>query len=159
MGFSTCRSARRPAARGGLTLLEVILALAILGMALVVMGELLRIGARSAEAARDLTMAQIMCDSTLAEVTAGIIPAESIGPTPIEMDPEWLYSISVEPTGQTGLIAVRVTVDKATASLLRPVSFSIVRWMPDPMYVLPEETETAAGSSGSTTTSQGAGSG
>ncbi|MCH7726838.1 MAG: type II secretion system protein, partial [Planctomycetes bacterium] len=59
-------------ARQGLTLLEIILSIAILSVSLAAIGELLRIGSRSAKDARDLSRAQIHCQSKLAELTAGI---------------------------------------------------------------------------------------
>ena len=62
----------------GLSLLEVMLALAILGGALAVIGELTRLGARSAETARDLTRAQRYCENKMAEVSAGLVTPQAI---------------------------------------------------------------------------------
>ena len=59
--------------RKGLTLLEVLLALAILGGALAVIGELSRIAARNAEQARDLSTAQRLCENKMAEIAAEIV--------------------------------------------------------------------------------------
>ena len=53
--------------RRGLSLLEVMLAIAILGGSIAVIGELIRVGTISAAKTRDLTTAQILCESTLAE--------------------------------------------------------------------------------------------
>jgi len=55
----------------GLTLLEVILALIILGGALVAVGELIRTASRSARDARDATSAQVIADSLMSEIAAG----------------------------------------------------------------------------------------
>ena len=71
---------QRHATRTGLSLLEVMLALAILGGALAAIGELMRIGARNAEKARDLTTAQMICESTMAEIQLGFIAMQSVGP-------------------------------------------------------------------------------
>ena len=57
--------------RRGLSLLEVVLAIAILGMSLATIGQLIRIGARNAVMARDLATAQMYAESTLADVAAG----------------------------------------------------------------------------------------
>src|SRR5262245_45353897 len=58
-------SAMRPAPHRGLSLMEVILAIAILGGALVTIRQLIRIGARSAAQARDLTMSQLYAESEM----------------------------------------------------------------------------------------------
>ena len=73
--------ARRARRRGGFSLLEVILALAILVAALAVLGELVRSGVRNAQMARDLSRAQVLCESKLGEVFAGAIPAEKTSKT------------------------------------------------------------------------------
>ena len=58
--------------RSGLTLLEVMIALAILGTSLAALGELIRIGADAADRATELTEAQFICDSVLAEIKSGV---------------------------------------------------------------------------------------
>jgi general secretion pathway protein I len=63
---------------GGFSLLEVILALAILTGAVAVLGEIVRLGIRNAQVARDTTQAQLLCESKLAEITAGIIPSDPV---------------------------------------------------------------------------------
>ena len=68
----------RPAPHRGLSLLEVILAIAILGGALVTIGQLIRIGARSAAEARDLTMAQLYAESEMNGIAAGWYPMDEI---------------------------------------------------------------------------------
>ena len=65
--------------RRGLTLLEVLLALAILGGALATIGELMRIGARNAEIARDKTTAQLLAEATMGELEVGFLPLQSQG--------------------------------------------------------------------------------
>ena len=72
--------------RRGLTHLEVMLAIAIFGLALVAIGELIRIGSVSAAAARDLTDAQRLCNNVMAEVGAGIIAPDPVSDTPIASD-------------------------------------------------------------------------
>jgi hypothetical protein len=70
-----------------LSLLEVILAIAILGGSLAVIGQLINIGARNAISARDLTTAQLYCESKLAEVSAGIELPEPTTASPLLDDP------------------------------------------------------------------------
>jgi type II secretion system protein I len=119
----------------GLSLLEVILALAILGLAMATIGELMRIGSRNAESARDLTTAQILCETKMAELVTGLTPpvATSLAPmADVASGEEWLYSVETQPLGQDGLLAVRVEVQQNPEVFTRPARFSLIRWMIDP---------------------------
>lgn len=118
--------------RHGLSLLEVMLAIAILGGCVVVIGEFVRLGVRQAEESRDLSKGQLICESKMEEVAAGVLPAESISMAPDEYDPAWLYSITVTPLQDDGLIEVRVSVEQAETTRLHPLTFNLVRWMLDP---------------------------
>jgi prepilin-type N-terminal cleavage/methylation domain-containing protein len=140
-------------APSGFSLLEVILALAILVGAIAVIGELIATGTRAAGAARDLTQAQLLCESKLNEITAGILIPDPVQGAPIETDMEWLYSIDLFPSDQNGIVAVKVTVYQDLPVERRPVTFSLVRWLQDPGIELPEpeDTSSAGGSSTSGT--------
>ena len=120
--------------RNGLSLLEVILAVAILGGALAVIGQLLNLGYRSAVEAKLRSDANILADATMAEVAAGIIPLQSHSATAIDGNPEWLYSVDVQPAETLGLLSVLVTVEQSPMTAADPISFSLVRFMPDPDY-------------------------
>jgi type II secretion system protein I len=126
-----------PSARRGLSLLEVMLALAILGGALAVIGELTRLGARNAEMARDQTIAQRLCANKMSELSAGLLVPQAVTLAPVEEledQKTWLYSIEVEQLPQTGMIGVWVTVEQSPDIVSRPVSYTLVRWMMDPQY-------------------------
>lgn len=147
----------------GLTLLEVMLAIAIFGMALVAIGELIRIGSVNAAAARDQTEAQRLCNNVMAEVGAGIIPPDPASETPIEGSGGWLYSIDAQPLEeQEGMLRVSVTVSQDPSQNLTPLSFNLVRWMTDPAVAeaAKAEAEAAAAeaSSASSTTPSSSGS-
>ncbi|MEX0818156.1 MAG: prepilin-type N-terminal cleavage/methylation domain-containing protein [Pirellulaceae bacterium] len=150
--MSNAQATTRRAARSGLSLLEVMLALAILGGALAAIGELMRIGARNAEMARDLTTAQLLCESTMAEVQLGFLPLQTVGPVEVsdlQHQLEWLYTVTVEPIDQAGLSSVSVRIEQNPAVFSRPVFFEATRWMIDPNI--------AATAGGSLTTTGGAG--
>lgn len=123
----------RKTTRRGLSLLEVILAIAILGGCVAVLGELIRIGSRQAEEARELTTAQLLCESKLNEIASGILPPEAVSGAICETNPNWSYSVEVSPLDATDLIAVAVTVQQTQTTRLQPLSFSLVRWMIDPL--------------------------
>lgn len=123
--------------RSGFTLLEVILAFTILGISIAVLGELVRIGSRNALLAREVTQAQLLCETKMNEVVAGIEPAQPVLNRPYELvtsvrRTEWLYSIDVQTLVEEGLLAVTVTVTKDLPNDVNPPTFSLVRWMQDP---------------------------
>ena len=123
--------------RDAFSLLEVILALAILTSSIAILGELIRQATTNAKIARQLTMAQLLCESKLAEVTTGIMWPESVSGTSFESeneltDPEWLYSIDVMVIDEEGLLSVQVTVYQDLPPEMRPVEFSLTHWMIDP---------------------------
>ncbi|MFN0020531.1 MAG: prepilin-type N-terminal cleavage/methylation domain-containing protein [Pirellulaceae bacterium] len=137
--------------RRGLTLMEVMLAIAIFGLALVAIGELIRIGSVSAAAARDLTEGQRLCNNVMAEVGAGIIPPESSTETPIEGSTDWFYTIESQPLDeQEGMLRVSVTVQQDPAQFIKPANFTLVRWMTDPAATEAAKAEAAAASEAET---------
>ena len=116
----------------GLSLLEVILSIAILALALMAIGDLIATGFRSAKNAEELSEAQILCDTKMAEVVAGVLPLESSAGNTIEENPEWEYDVEIEPAALPGLLQIRVRVRQSDAAL--PVEFFIDRWMQDPDF-------------------------
>ncbi len=120
--------------RGGLTLLEVILALIILGGAMVAIGELIRTASRSARDARDATGAQVIADSLMSEIASGVVPAQPMERQPDPLDPDFVVSVMVERPTQAGLIQVMVLVERVDAIAVGRKSdgFRLVRWMLDP---------------------------
>ena len=126
--------------RRAFSLLEIILALAIFAIAVAAIGELVRLGLRNAQFARDTTRAQLLCESIVAELTSQATTLEPIVDRPSEIDPDWRYSVEVAPADVAGLVSVAVTVSRANpTSQTIPTSstdgFTLVRWMPDPQYV------------------------
>lgn len=130
---------RRAASRRGLTLLEVILSIAIFGLAMATMGELVRLGLRAAAGARDLTKAQILCEGKMSELAAGVIPPEPVEQAPFELEPDWTYSVIVGPSGQEGLLMALVTVEQVVEDGQTPVTFTLSRWMVDPLLEQAED--------------------
>lgn len=139
------RPARVPAA---FSLLEVILALAILAGAIAVLGELARGGLDHARRARDLAQAQLLCESKLAEVLAGYESTDAVSDVPFGTGriPDWLYSIETLSLDQQGLLEVRVTVIQDLPPEKRPVECTLVRWMIDPtVFASEQSSESTAG--------------
>ncbi|MCS7305128.1 MAG: type II secretion system GspH family protein [Thermoguttaceae bacterium] len=122
------------------SLLEVILALTILGVSLAVLGELARWGLRHAGYVRDMTQAQLLCESKMSEIVTGIVWPEPAVNVPFAaedlLDPNdpvgWVYSIELAETDQPGLLAVAVTVSQNLPPERKPVQCTLVRWIPNP---------------------------
>lgn len=150
------RQARRlNGGRSGFTLLEVILALAILAGAIAVIGEVSSLGMRNARLAMETTHAQLLCESKLAEIVAGVEPLEAQENVPFgtvddfSSEADWLYSVEINVTDLIGLVEIRVTVCKDQPAEQRPASFTLVRWMLDP--------DTTDSTSGTSTTEEASG--
>jgi general secretion pathway protein I len=143
----TMKARKQPAgkpASGGFSLLEVVLALAILTGAIAVLGEVVRTGMHNARIARDLTQAQLYAESLMAEIAAGVIPAEPANGVPLDK-PDWSYSVVVEALNDEGLLHVAVSVEQHAQRPIRP--FTVVRWMRDPETQFSASQSTASRSS------------
>lgn len=121
--------------RAAFTLLEVILALTILVGTLAVLGELADLGLTNARTAASSAEAQLLCESKLAEVTAGLVPLSAVSGATLETDPAWSYTIAIDQTLDQGLVVVRVTVYENLPAAKRPAEYTLSRWMIDPTYV------------------------
>lgn len=139
------RRVPRRVPRRGLSLLEVVLALAILVAALAVLGELLALGNRHARAAADLSTAQVLCSSKMAEIVAGIVPAAAQSATPCEGDPDWQVAVAVDPSETPGLLVVRVTVSESQPTT-HPLDYTLTRWLVDAEYVAEQQAAREAAS-------------
>ena len=123
-------------ARPGFSLLEVILASAVLLASSVVLCQLLGIGREHSFRSEVTTQAQVLCQRTMNELLAGIVPFEPITDQEFHGDPEWSYSLDIEPLEGRELLRVSITVTEQTTSRTeatqpksRPRSFRLVRWV------------------------------
>ena len=136
----------------GFTLLEVILALAILAGALAALGEVMRLADQRASMCEGESQAQILAASVMDELACGARQLTAVSQASLDpnADPPWVYSVTMENTGYQELVAVRVLVEQQLDPRLQPAGFELVRWMPNPDYV-PPETENESSSTTSNT--------
>lgn len=125
--------------RDGLSLLEVILAMAILGISMVMIGKLYYLGYRSALQARYRSECNMLVDAKMAELASGVLPLES-GSGTIDDSPEWSYAVELGSSLQPGLLLATVRVERTNDDTQVPMSVSLTRMIPDPDYE-PEEDE------------------
>ena len=119
--------------RNGLSLMEVIVAIAILGGAMAVISNMVFLGTRASIKARWMSEAQILCDSKMAEISAGVVELSSVSSAQFEASPEWMYSILVEAADIPGLMKVTVIVQPDSVSAAQQ-TFALQRFLPDPNY-------------------------
>lgn len=147
-------AARSQRLRAGFSLMEVLMATSMLLASVIVLGELAGIGRRHASAARELATAQILCENKLNEILAGAAPMSAVDGEPLEDQPGWIFTVSIEPVSQTasaspsrersgspnsgdvGLSALTVTVapegeNQPEKDHRSSKEFSLTRWVRD----------------------------
>lgn len=138
--------------RRGFSLLEVILALAILAGALAALGEVMRLGDQNAAAAADESRAAMLAESVMSEMLVGARPVIAVSGValPLEDDPPWTAAIEVVATDYQELVAVRVTIVQQLPPEQEPARCDLVRWMPNPNFVpASQQQSNSSGTSGS----------
>jgi general secretion pathway protein I len=98
--------------RSGLSLLEVLVALAILLFALVGLERLVSLGGDRAVDVQQQARGSQLCESKMAEVASGVVQLSSQGDTPFDEDPDWQWSLDCEQGNVQGLWTVTVTVSR-----------------------------------------------
>jgi general secretion pathway protein I len=101
--------------RSGLSLIEVLLSLTILLMSLAAIGQLVDMGSERGIEARFHVRGTRLAQAKMAEVEAGVVPADTGGQGgfEIEDDVAWSWVVESQPAGPPGLyqVTVRVTRD------------------------------------------------
>lgn len=162
--WSHAQHRARAAANRGFTLLEVILALAILAGSMAAVGEVMRLADQTATQTEAETQAQILAASIMDELACGARPLDQVDQEILvgDSDPQWEYSIAVEDSSMDELVAVRVLVQQKLDARLTPPRFELVRWMPNPNYTSStsaSESDATSSSSSSTSNSSSTSSG
>lgn len=118
-------------AREAFTLLEVILALVILGAALAIFGEVMHLANQSAADARAETQAQLIASSLMDEILAGSIDDSPANRQPLDVDDDvsWVYSVSIGTGTVEGVYPLIVEVEQDVEAKFNPVKYRLVRWM------------------------------
>ncbi len=102
--------ARMP--RHGLSLLEVLVALAIFLFSIVALHQALNIGTNNAIETQQLQLAAQLAQSKMAEVYAGVVPLSSTPDTPFDENPDYTWSIDAQQSTLTNLWNVNLSVKR-----------------------------------------------
>ncbi|MDR2344692.1 MAG: hypothetical protein LBE18_01360 [Planctomycetaceae bacterium] len=139
----------------GLTIVEVMISLVLLGSCLAIINEMGRIAFRNAIESRDTTQAELLAENILARVRLGIIEMKSVTDIPLTNqtsssnssysdkiedtavinegnanDVLWLYSIDVNNVEDTeNLIELGITVTQNPDRTRNPIRCYLVRWI------------------------------
>ena len=147
--------------RPGITLLEVVIAMAIFVMTLPALNALVLLGMQRAEETRILATASLMCRSKMAEIGSGSVPFASSDWSALD-DPNWQWKADAgNASGVAGMQTVQVSVKLDNGSgvnyeqtLVQMVLDPAQRGSTQDRYLLDPTASTSAQSS-STTNSSG----
>lgn len=120
------------------TLLEVVLAIGVLGVALAVLAEVSRLSLVNATSAVGESQASLVAESVFAQMLAGVTPvadSSQVAWQQPDSSVAWQYSVAVDSTNRTELLAVRVMVEEVVPEGSRPISFTLSRWIRSPSYL------------------------
>jgi len=135
--------------RAGLSLIEVLIATAILMTSAVLLFELAEVGRSHADSAKDKATAQRICQSLLNEVLIGQRPLETVFEQPLADDPGWTWSLEIQPLelplSESTMVAVRVTVAGEAIGQRAGEQFTLWRWVHIPRTPASEDDSQAVG--------------
>lgn len=120
------------ARRDGFSLLEVLLATSILIGSSIALLELVMIGNRHANSARDLSRSQRICQTKLNEILSGLAPLEVVRPTEVDGELGWVYWVDLRPLEQSELTVLEVSAAHQPTPEKQSARFSLVRWVNAP---------------------------
>lgn len=128
--FAPRRRTRRSRA---FSLLEVLLSLAILGVAMTIIGQLVGTAGRAAARAELQSEALLRCETKLAERVAAIrgeqSPPRDLEESPFDDDPRWRWSMQCAPTETDRLWRLQVMVWRMSDSAQGQTDFQLSRYV------------------------------
>ena len=108
--------ARASASRSGLTLIEVLVALAIFLLSLVALGQLMNITSQMAIDIDHTNRANQLMQKQMNAVVAGYVPLSGQSDTAFDEDPNWYWSVDAQSDSTPSLYHVTVTVSHKNSS-------------------------------------------
>ncbi len=149
---------RRNGLRRGLSLFEIIIALAIFMGSIAAIGQLVSTGVRGAVQARLQSQAVLRAESKMGEVVAGVVSLHSQSGGVFPDDQSWHWSVTSAAGTHAGLYTVEVTATHAGGTSIARQSYTLRRFVRDPQLSLDayaKQQEAAASSSSSSSTGTG----
>lgn len=131
--------------RDAFTLLEIILAIAILGITIAIIGQGFRFGLERVKTSQNELRATLVAESILAQIAAGVLPPDAVTEAAYEDDKNWIYSVASESVGEDGLLSVKVSVRNTNDTAGKFGSVALTRWITNPDLTLAEEESQSMG--------------
>jgi general secretion pathway protein I len=142
---------RTPRPNNGFTLLEVILALAILAGSVAVLGEIMGIAGRHGRDAEAEVRAQLIASSIMDEMLAQVVEPAQVSRQVVDTTDTvpWVYSVNIQTTSTVGLSSIEVIVEQDLERQFDPLRYTLRRWYAEPTTSpTPTGAETGAGGEG-----------
>lgn len=131
--------------RQGISLFEVVLALAIFVGALAAISQILRAGSRAAIRAQLQSHAALLGERQMNEILSGVTPLETVSQAAFPGLTGWSWSLNVTGTDIPGLLRLELTVEHSSQNPDALARCVFTRLMRDPqIYVDAAEAEAAA---------------
>lgn len=133
--------------RHGYTLLEILMATAILLLGLTAVLGIMRSIHQRSVAAADLADAQLACQTLLNELLAQQSRIKPLPAKPIEGLPDWNIAVTVYPATKPELCVVHVTAQKIDLNTKLPagIMYQLLRWVHQDRVEIPENKEIIEG--------------
>jgi prepilin-type N-terminal cleavage/methylation domain-containing protein len=129
-----------PMLRNGYTLLEVLIAAAVLLLGLTVVFSITRSAQRQSAAAANLAAAQLACQTALNELLAQQLPIKPVVFQAVEGLPDWRLSVMISPSSRPELYVLHVNAQKFTPQgVPTGAAYQLFRWVPQFRVELPQE--------------------
>ncbi len=122
--------------REGITLLEVLIALAIFLAAFTIISQIMRTGTQAANQGQQQNEIVLRAKSLLNEVLAGSVEMQSVQESPFEDTDMYVWSLSVSDGPIPDLFLVEVTVARQRQDGRTDMPFTLSRYMRDPEVFL-----------------------
>ncbi|MCL2004982.1 MAG: prepilin-type N-terminal cleavage/methylation domain-containing protein [Planctomycetaceae bacterium] len=127
----------------GFTLLEVLLAVAVLFIGLMAVFQTTRSALQTMNTAKELAEAQNACQALLNELLAQSAPIQADEGKAIERLPDWQIQVEIYPAPQTGLYVLHLSVLHGS-EMQRDVKYQLVRWLPEERVQVSAESSTSS---------------
>ncbi|MGD9857247.1 MAG: hypothetical protein AB7U20_20070 [Planctomycetaceae bacterium] len=122
--------------RAGITLFEVLVALAIFLGALAGIAQIVDTGSTAAVTGQLQSEAVLRCESTLAEVISSIQPMDAVQGESYPDDASWSWSLAVADGPHPDLVQLTVEVAHARPNGTTDANFTLTRLIRDPQLFL-----------------------
>lgn len=122
--------------RRGITLFEVMLALAIFLGAFAAIGQVIDLGRQASVEGQLENEAVLRAQTKLAEVIAGVEPMTALQAQPFEDDPNWTWSLTMGDAPHVDVLGLTITVEHNRPNGTVDAAFVLTRFVRDPQLFI-----------------------